>query len=114
MAKVNVFAFTPVPGKTTTVSNATSATAQVLLPKDCSEVRLTNTSTTATAYVRITSYLDSTPPADAAANAPTTTDDYPILPSSQVTIGVGEGYKFIRTIASAADGSIKITPGMGR
>lgn len=111
--KVNVFAFTPKEGATVTVNNATSATAQVVLPKDCTEVLLTNTSTSAIVYVRVTSYLDYTPPVDASANAPTTTADFPVLPLSQVRRGVGEGYKFIRTIASAADGTIKITPGSG-
>lgn len=112
--KVNVFAFQPKEGATTTVNNATSATAQVILPYDCDTVVLTNTSSTAIVYVRVTQYQDaSSPPADASANAPTTTADFPILPLNQIRRAVGEGNKFIRTIASAADGTIKITPGTG-
>jgi hypothetical protein len=113
-SKVEVFAFQPKRGGTTTVANSATATAQVVLPPDCDTVQLTNSSATAISFVRVTSYLDEgSPPADAAANAPTATADIPILPASMIRVGVGEGYKIIRTIASAADGNIYITPGTG-
>ena len=111
--KVAVFAFQPKEGATTRVANSATATPGVALPYDCDTVVLTNSSTTATVFVRVTQFLDSTLPADAAANAPTVTTDMPILPNSQIRRAVGEGNKMIRTIASSADGFIYITPGTG-
>lgn len=104
--------FAPAEGKTTTVANATSATAAVALPQDCDTVVLTNSSATAIVFVRVTYYQSS---ADTmTGTAPTVTTDLPILPSQQIRRYVQPGqYKVIRTIASAADGNIYITPGTG-
>ena len=103
--------FSPAWGRTTSVTNATSATAAVALPKTSDEIALANTSATAIVYVMITPYMDeATVPTG---TAPTSTTGFPVLPSSQVRLHVGPGLKVIRTIASAADGSIIITPGVG-
>lgn len=103
--------FSPAWGRTTSVTNATSATAAVVLPKTSDEIALANTSATAVVYVMITPYLDeATVPTG---TAPTTSTGFPILPSAQIRLHVGPGLKVIRTIASAADGSIIITPGVG-
>jgi hypothetical protein len=63
--------------------------------------------------VRITPFLDSTPPVDGAENAPTVTLGMPVPPGQLIRIRVGAGGKIIRTIASAADGNIWIIPGNG-
>jgi len=98
---------------TTPVTNAVAATAQLPIPKTCDAVALYNSSSTATSYIRVTSYETATPPADSADNAPTTTTDFPIPPLAQIRIYVGLGYKFVRLIASAADGITRVTPGSG-
>lgn len=103
--------FSPAWGRTTSVTNAVAATAAVVLPKAADEVALTNTSATAITYVMVTTYLDeATTPTG---TAPTSTTGFPVLPSTQVRLHVGAGLKVIRTIASAADGAIIITPGVG-
>jgi hypothetical protein len=103
--------FTPAWGSTTVVSNATSATAAVVLPKDRDCVVLTNTSSTARVHVMLTAYeSEATVPTG---TAPTTSTGFPILPGQQIRIFAGFGPKLLRTIATAADGSIIITPGSG-
>lgn len=103
--------FNPAWGNTTSVTNAVAATSAVVLPKECQQVVLTNTSATARVHVMVTPYLDeATVPTG---TAPTTSTGFPILPASQVRITVGPGLKVIRTIASAADGVILVTPGNG-
>ena len=100
--------FTPAWGSTTSVSNATSATAAVVLPKNCDAVILTNTSSTARTHVMLTSFAnESAPPTG---TAPTTSTGLPILPGQQIAIYVGPGLHLLRTIATAADGDILITP----
>lgn len=103
--------FAPAEGKTTTVANATSATAAVELPQNCDTVVLTNSSLTAIVFVRVTYYGSDSD--TATGTAPTATTDLPILPSQQIRRYLGPGRKVIRTIASAADGNIYITPGSG-
>lgn len=102
--------FVPGWGSATSVTNATSATPAVDLPTTCREVVLTNTSTTARVHVAVTNYQSATVPAG---DAPTTSTGFPVLPGQQVRIGVGVGQKVIRTIATAADGTIQINPGNG-
>jgi hypothetical protein len=102
--------FNPGWGAQTVVANATSATAAVDLPATCREIALTNTSGTAITYVYVTPYEGVTVPTGV---APTAANGFPILPGQQIRIGVGIGRKVIRTIASAADGSIIISPGNG-
>lgn len=102
-------AFQPAWGATTSVTNATSATAAVVLPKTCDQVLLTNTSTTARVHVIVTTYLDES--SVPTGTAPTTSTGLAILPNSQIRVTVGPNCKLIRTIATAADGVILITPG---
>lgn len=103
--------FTPAWGSTTSVVNATSATSAVVLPKDRDGIVLTNTSATARVHVMLTTYdSEASPPAG---TAPTTSTGMPILPNSQIRIYVGLGFKVLRTIATAADGNLLITPGSG-
>lgn len=104
-------AFQPAWGATTSVTNATSATAAVVLPKTCDQVLLTNTSATARVHVVVTTYLDES--SVPTGTAPTTSTGLPILPNSQIRVTVGPNCKVIRTIATAADGVILITPGDG-
>ena len=108
---MDVKPFAPAWMGSTVVANATSATAAVVIPKSCQQVVLSNTSTTATAFVAVTYYAtEGDPPTG---TAPTTALGFPVLPSSQIRITVGPGNKLIRTIASAADGNIIISPGNG-
>jgi len=102
--------FAPSFADTVVVTNATSATAAVDLPAGCEEIALTNTSATARVHVLATPYFGVVVPAG---TAPTTSTGMPILPGQQIRIRVGAGRKVIRTIATAADGSIIITPGNG-
>jgi hypothetical protein len=102
--------FNPAWGNTTSVNNATSATAAVVLPGSASEVCLTNTSTSARVHVMVTPYDGVVVPTGV---APTLTTGLPILPQSQIRVRVGPRQKVIRTIATAADGAIIITPGNG-
>lgn len=104
-------AFQPAWGATTSVTNATSATAAVVLPKSCDQVLLTNTSGTARVHVYVTTYLDES--SVPTGTAPTTSTGLPILPNSQIRVTVGPNCKVIRTIATAADGVVLITPGDG-
>lgn len=103
--------FSPAWGSTTSVANATSATAAVVIPKDRDGVVLTNTSATARVHVMLTNYeSEASVPTGI---APTTSTGLPILPGQQIRIHVGPGLKVLRTIATAADGNIIITPGSG-
>ena len=101
--------FSPGFAGTVSVTNATSATAAVELPSGAETIALTNTSSTARVHVFVTPYDG----AQVAGTAPTTSTGMPILPSQQIRIRVGKGPKVIRTIATAADGAILITPGNG-
>lgn len=104
--------FSPVEGKTVTVANATSATAATPIPFESDVVVLTNSSTTATVFVRVTYYDNANDTMTGV--APTTTVDLPILPQQQIRRNVApQRFKVIRAIASAADGNLYITPGTG-
>lgn len=102
--------FNPAFDSTTAVPNATGATDAVDLPPTCHEVALTNTSASARVHVFVTYYDGITVPTG---TPPTLTNGMPILPGHQIRIRVGAGPKVIRTIATAADGIIIITPGNG-
>ncbi len=102
--------FAPGWGGTISVTNAVAATAAVDIPSAAQVICLTNTSATARVHVVVTPYDGATAPAG---TAPTTSTGMPILPNQQIRIRVGPGNKVIRTIATAADGSIIITPGNG-
>jgi hypothetical protein len=104
--------FAPAEGGTITVANSASATAATPLPLDCDVVVLSNSSSTATVFVRVTYYDEQSDTMTGA--APTVTTDLPILPLNQIRRRVAPGrFKVIRTIASAADGNLYITPGTG-
>lgn len=103
-------AFSPAWGSTTSVTNAIAATPAIALPKNCNAVVLTNTSATARVHVALTQYQregDVLPTGD----EPTLTNGLPVLPNSQIMIYDGSGLSVLRTIATAADGNIIITPG---
>lgn len=102
--------FNPSFGGETAVTNSLTATAAIELPASCREVALTNTSTTARVHVFVTYHPHVDFPTGV---APTTSTGFPILPGQQIRIGVGIGRKVIRTIATAADGTIQINPGNG-
>jgi hypothetical protein len=102
--------FNPIWGRTSVVTNSATATAAIDLPRSAQEIALTNTSATARVHVFVTPYDGITPPTGA---APTLTNGLPILPNTQIRVRVGAGAKVIRTIATAADGAIIITPGNG-
>lgn len=103
--------FSPSWTNTISVNNATSATAAVALPEDCTQIVLTNTSTTAIANVMVTWYRSTSETMTGL--APSTTTGLPVLPQQQIRVAVLWGSKVIRTIASAADGAIIVTPGRG-
>ena len=103
------YAFSPAWGSTTSVSNAISATAAVVLPKNCNAVMLTNTSATARTHVMLTTFENESAPPPG--TAPTDQKGVPILPGGQVVLYVGPNLQVLRTIATAADGNIIITPG---
>ena len=103
--------FNPAFGSTLVVTNDTTATASLQLPASCREVALTNTSATARVHVLVTPGTDTTN--FPTGIAPTTSTGFPILPGQQVRIGVGVGPKVIRTIATAVDGTVIVTPGNG-
>jgi hypothetical protein len=102
------------PGLNQTISqaNATSS-AGGSLPDDCTQVALTNTSATATAYFVCTQAQGSEAAIAAAVPSGGTRGGFPVLPGQQVRITVPAGPKLYRTIASAADGALLITPGRG-
>ena len=102
--------FSPGFAGTISVTNATAATAAAELPSGAETIALTNTSSTARVHVFVTPYDGATAPTG---TAPTLTNGMPVLPSQQIRIKVGKGPKVIRTIATAADGAILITPGNG-
>jgi hypothetical protein len=102
--------FDPAWQETISVSNSASATVAVSLPTYASSILLTNTSSTARVHVAVTGYPDGIA---GAGTAPTTSTGLPILPGGQIRVAVPRGTKVIRTIATAADGLILITPGRG-
>jgi len=103
--------FSPSWTATTSITNATSATAAAMLPVECSQLVLTNTSATAIAYAMVTHYQSAAETMTGI--APTVTTGLPILPASQIRVAVQWGSKVIRVIASAADGALIVTPGRG-
>lgn len=98
-------------GGTFLIANAVTASADTFPIDDtCASVLLYNSSATAIAFYRIT-----TNPTNAAyaGIAPTATTDMPLPPGQRCVIYTGTGFKRIRTIASAADGNVYVTPGNG-
>lgn len=103
------------PGINQTILQANAAaSAGGAIPDSANTVALRNTSATATAYFVCTPIFDGTAPA--AAVIPTTggvRGSLSVAPGERIRISVPEGPKAYRTIASAADGALEITPGRG-
>ncbi len=115
---MDVRPFAPAEGGTTTVANSATVTATVALPYDCDTIVTSNSSATAISFVRVTYYNSAIDAAAAVTGntgvAASVTVDLPILPGQQIRRYVQGGkHKVFRTIASAADGNIYITPGSG-
>lgn len=105
--------FNPGVNNTIAQANATSS-AGGSLPDWASQVVLTNTSATAIAYFvcrALNSPADAGPTAVIGSGA--TLGSLPVLPGQQIRITVAKGPKKFATIASAADGTLFITPGEG-
>ena len=102
-------------GYNNTIAQANAiASAGGSLPDTASQVVLTNTSATATAYFvcrTLNRPSDAGPTAVIPAGA--TLGSTPILPGQQIRLTVARGPKKYATIASAADGALFITPGEG-
>lgn len=92
------------------IVNAVASAAAVELPIECNQVVLTNESATARAYAIVTSYSGSEPMPGI---VPTTDLGLEILPLQQVRVGINQGRKVIRAIATAADGNLHVMPGKG-
>lgn len=100
--------FQPKPGGTITIANATTPAAAVALDADSAQFALYNSSATAVAFVRVTST-----DAGATAQAADSTTDMPIPPGAQIRLTFGMGRKSISADASAADGNLYVTAGIG-
>lgn len=100
--------FQPVGGATVVIANAVSAATATVFTTG-SELAFYNSSATAIAFIRVTREVLSTDPAQTA----TTTTDMPIPPGALIRLSFGLGRKAVSAIASAADGSLYVTPGHG-
>lgn len=100
--------FNPKAGATLTIANATTPAAAVALAEDCEQFVFYNSSATAIAFIRVT-----VTDAGGAAVAAVSTADMPIPPGAQVRLTFGLGKKSLSVDASAADGNLYVTPGMG-
>lgn len=105
--------FDPGINETIAQANATSS-AGGALPESANVVALHNTSATATAYFVCTPIrTGDTPVAAVVPVAGGAVGSFPVPPGAQIRVSVPEGMKAYRTIASAADGNLLITPGRG-
>jgi hypothetical protein len=106
--------FQPATKGTIAIANSTSASASAAFPSSADTVALYNSSSTATAFFRCDSLIsESGSGAVAVAAVPGTPGDFPVPPLAQIRISVSTGPKKFSTIASAADGTLYITPGVG-
>lgn len=103
--------FQPIAGKSFYVANSATGSNPAELPEPCNVVALYNTSTTAVAYWRCEPYDTSN--TNKATVATTSAGDMAIPPTTQIRLSVGLGRKQFSVIASAADGNLIITPGIG-
>lgn len=102
------------PGNNSTIEQPNAITsAGGVLPETASTVVLTNTSATATAYFTYVRTDAANTTATAVIPSGSTRGSMPILPNQQIRITVNTGPKAYATIASAANGSLLITPGDG-
>jgi hypothetical protein len=96
-------------GGTIVIANAVASAAGVALPPNADKIALANSSGSAIAFFRVTTYLNT---ADVGSGtAASATADMPVVPGQQIQVFVGNGLKTIRAIASAADGNLYVTPG---
>ena len=103
--------FTPGWNSTIAVTNAATATAAVQIPINARSLLVTNTSLTARVHLLLTYYPDGI--ISGSGDAPTTSTGLPVLPGQQIRVGLPNGAKVIRTIATAADGTTFLTAGEG-
>lgn len=102
--------FTPSWADSVSVTNAATATAAVTMPFNARTVLITNTSATARVHLMMTYYPDG---AVGAGDAPTLSSGVPVLPGQQIRVGLRNGAKVMRTIATGADGNTILTFGEG-
>jgi hypothetical protein len=105
--------FNPGLNQTIAQANATSS-AGGSLPDTAAQVALYNSSATATAYFvcnRLNSEADAGPTAVIPSGG--TRGSFPVPPGAQIRLSVSRGPKKYAAIASAADGTLFITPGDG-
>ena len=107
--------FYPKAGGTIAIANGITASVAASLDESCDTVALYNSSSTAIAYWHcksLPSHTSSGPtatvPVAGGANG-----GIPIPPLNLIRLGIGSGPKKFSTIASAADGTLYITPGVG-
>ena len=101
------------PGVNETIAQANAVTsAGGTLPEDCNVVALYNTSASAVAYFVCVPTIGRTAEA-AVVPSGGTLGSLPIPPGQMIRISVPNGPKAFRTIASAADGNLLISPGRG-
>lgn len=93
--------FNPNYGSGVTVAPTTSA-ASSTLPNRTKSVLLTNLSNSVTVYVRISAAGD---------NA--TVADYPVLPSTQVTLSKGDDDLVVSYVTTSGTGSLHVMAGEG-
>jgi hypothetical protein len=93
--------FEPTYGTGTIVSPSTTA-ASVSLPLETESVVLTNLSTDVTVYVRIGEGTQTA-----------STQDYPVLPSTQISLSKGRFKRVLSYVTSAGTGSLHIILGRG-
>lgn len=101
-------------GSTIAIANGV-ASAPGTLPEECTQVALYNTSSTATVYwtSRVLNTVTDPDPTAVIPVAGGARGAMPIPPGAQVRLTVGAGMKKYAVIASAADGNLMITPGVG-
>ena len=102
------------PGLNTTIAqaNATSS-AGGDLPEDVGQVALYNSSATATAYFTCKPVQGTDTGPTAVVPVGATRGSFPVPPGQLIRVSVPRGPKKYATIASAADGTLFITPGEG-
>ncbi len=101
-------------GGTIAVANSGTASAAAALPESADSVVLYNDSSTAVAFFRCDNLYSAADAGGAAViPVPGTPGGIPVPPQTQICIAVGAGAKKFSVIASAADGTLYITPGTG-
>lgn len=100
--------FNPKAGATIVIPLVTTPAAATPIAEDCEQFVFFNASATAVAFIRVTVTDAGQAPVDASGTA-----DMPIPPGAQIRLSFGLGKKALSVDASAADGFLYVTPGMG-